>query len=256
MKIEPDPKPAPQKSSVPVPNKEDAQLKPDNLLNSAPKPVQNEPQESKNILENVKIEKTADTKVSSNVPNSIKNKPPLPILMKGNNQKKENPEEKVIQRDILVDGKNTAEREKRDLFATNATLKQDLVIEQNKPEVKVEHESDSGFVKNIADSVKTNQSCDNEKPSKEENKIEKPLKNIDLGLETKTKPGNIPEEKPKEVEEKLILAPQKLSDPVLILEQKVPENIDLKPIAENIIKPMLRELKAADAKEQNDERKK
>lgn len=245
-----------QKNSLPVPNKEEAQLKADNLIAEPAKEVEKQPDK---VIEPVAVadaEKFKDIDVQQQISNFVKTKPPLPILMNGNSVPKKEPaeEKKPVQRDILEKPKIPVERDKRDLYATNATLMKEASLTKLVPEIKDEPES-AGFVKTIVDTANTNEICENTKKQADDSIVKKSNQEVELKSKLETE---IIVERSEPGKENLIMAPSKLSDPVLVLEQKLPIN-ELKPNAGNDInqvKPMLRELKVADVKEPDNNRKK
>ncbi|XP_065214100.1 putative sodium-coupled neutral amino acid transporter 10 [Planococcus citri] len=246
-----------QKNSLPALNKENAQLKADNLL---PKTVEEVAKPAKVIEPVVKseAEKPKDIDVQQQVSDFVKTKPPLPILMNSNAvPKKESAQEdkKPVQRDILEKPKSAVERDKRDVYATNATLmKENAAMVNLVNEIKNENEA-AGFVKIIVDNANPNEVCENTEKQSDASVDTKPSRETQPKLQLDK---DIVVEKSEQMKENLIMAPSKLSDPVLVLEQKL-TNDELKANAANDIdqvKPMLRELKVVEVKEPDNNRKK
>lgn len=240
-----------QKSSIAAPNQEEPPLKANDILQK-PALESQKNIESDNIAEPAKQNDIkADEKVNAaqvspqGVSDFVKSKPPLPILMQ-----KEKSDEKKVEGDMLGNIKNPSEREKRDLFATNATLQQINISQVNSDaDINVQHNIDGGFVKNIVSSVNANQSCDKEKVPKTNQLSD--VHNLQVEPNVKeTVVENLSNKK-----EDFILAPAKLSDPSLMLDHKVKENEALKAHPESMMKPMLRELKAVKEKEAATDRK-
>lgn len=224
-------------------------------------------------VEPVKVD--AEKKVAQkDILELVKDKPPLPILINSNvaaaaaKKNKAKEEDTVIQRDILGDVKDTApeQREKRDLYSTDESIKELQeqmqgvdTLRQNKfniSEMKPEEKS-SSFVKNVAGSAKGNQTCEKDPTAKVENSITEQKQNIN---DEKSKQGisesiseakrqSLPELKVAEADNNLIMAPLKLSDPEINLNEKLSVDKRMNAATPVDIKPMVRELKSAQEKD-------
>ncbi len=213
-------------------------------------------------------------------PKQVQEKPPLPILMNAKSTK-ENANDNAAQRDIL----QNVEREKRDLNFVNETLRAAKDVKAVEEPIGPGDADRNAFVEKVANAANDEQcekndappgtSADSEVKGRNRNEIpplgydgnghepsphqeaakielnEKRAGQTSSDLVAKPGPAKSVPDTVKNDRSSIILAPAKLSDPVVTLDEKLPADNLLESHVPSSLKMLTRDLKTVDKNDDN-----